>query len=191
MINRLSNIIAFFFDKNKWIRSEEIEIYIYGCEVIIAGIINILIVIACGLYFKEFTYMIIFYFAFLLLRRYCGGYHADTYWKCILIFTGVVVFTTVLIKKYVFLGNSFVIISVIFSLIVMYCLSPLENENKQLTESEKKRYRKLSLEIALGLCIIAIILSFLELKLSVTISIALFSVSDAMIVEKIIRYGGE
>lgn len=87
MITRLANIIANFFVEKSIIDLKEREIYVYGCEAIFSALVNLAIVILSGLITHELFNVFIFYFVFLTMRKYCGGYHAKTHLKCNLIFT--------------------------------------------------------------------------------------------------------
>ena len=69
----------------------------YGIEVTISTLLNCLIVFLIGIFFNMFAESIVFLAAFTPLRIYSGGYHADTYLKCNLIF-GILVFGCFLLR---------------------------------------------------------------------------------------------
>lgn len=192
MIAGLANIMADFFVEKHLADAKEHEIYRYGCEVILSTAVNVLIVILCGLLFNEMSCVAVFYAVFLLLRRYCGGYHADTYLRCNIIFTLTILMVVLILKNCDLLAKSFLFIVIVTSLSVIYRLSPVINKNKPLTEGEAVRYRRISLKIAVSAGMCAALLIFFDKKASVTVSLALLSVSGAMVIEIIKRrYGGE
>lgn len=187
MITGLANIIADFFIRKEWAEKEEREIYQYGSEVIIATALNILIVIVSGLIFHELKYASIFYIAFLLLRRYCGGYHAETHLKCNTIFAANITTVLIIIKNVDLIQIDFIILAVLVSSLIIFVLSPITHKNKPLTEEESRKYRKISLIITVVVSLSVFLFITVDIKTSVMLLLALLSVSGAMIVEKIIR----
>lgn len=87
MITSLAQRIANFLFKNNAIDEKKIDIYIYGFEIIISSCINIIIATILGILFSQLIECLIFLLSFIFLRKYCGGYHANTYSKCNIIFT--------------------------------------------------------------------------------------------------------
>ncbi len=90
VIANLAESIAYFLVRKNWGKEEDYEIYQYGCEVILSALIDILLVAGCGLLFHMVGKAFLFYAIFLILRRYCGGFHAETYLVCNSVFTGIV-----------------------------------------------------------------------------------------------------
>lgn len=86
MITSLAQSIACFLVRNGIIQSENLDIYIYGFEVMISNAISIFIGIVLGLAFSQLIEIASFLFIFVLLRRFCGGYHAQTYLRCNIVF---------------------------------------------------------------------------------------------------------
>lgn len=64
----------------------EQEIYQYGFEIALSSILNLIIVLTIGIIFNSILSSIIFIFCFYLIRKQTGGYHADSYLKCNIIF---------------------------------------------------------------------------------------------------------
>lgn len=186
MITSLANIIADFFISREWAEKEDREIYRYGSEVIIATALNVLIVIVSGLTFHELEYASIFYIAFLLLRRYCGGYHAETHLKCNSIFTANIITVLIVVKNINLIQADFIILTVFVSSLIIWVLSPMINKNKPLTEVETKKYRKISLFITVVVVLSIFLFITVDMKTTIMLSLSLLSVSVAMIVEKII-----
>lgn len=73
MVHQLSKMIANFLLHKNVISETEIDIYIYGYETIILGIIDFFIVLIVGLIFNQFITMLIFfyyvYFSKVIYRR--------------------------------------------------------------------------------------------------------------------------
>ncbi len=86
MINKISKNVAVFFIKNNLVQEDEIDIYIYGLQLIISSILGISIILFFGIISERLTDSLIFLFCFIILRQYSGGYHANSYLKCNLYF---------------------------------------------------------------------------------------------------------
>ena len=86
MITSLAQYITGILLKNNIIENEHLDIYIYGFEVLISGALSLFIGLILGLIFSQLVECIVFLIVFVTLRKYCGGYHADTYLKCNTVF---------------------------------------------------------------------------------------------------------
>ncbi len=75
------------------IKEQDMEIYQYGFEIIISTTIGFLITLLIGFLFQMKLLSVLYYGIFVLIRQLTGGYHADSYLKCNLIFSGVTFFT--------------------------------------------------------------------------------------------------
>ncbi len=185
MITRLSNMIADFFIRRKVIESEERDIYIYGCEALFSAISNLVILVVCGIMTGEIVSAFLFLFIFVLMRKYCGGYHAQTHLKCNFVFA-LTTLAILLIVKNNFLMDSFVlIISLITSDIIIFWLAPIVNVNKPLEKLEIIRFRKVAITLTIIFTIIAVLLIYIYKAVSIIIALTLLSVSIAMLYAKI------
>lgn len=82
MINHISKIITNFFLQQKSISEDEKEIYQYGVEITISSILNILLILLLSILVRSVLSGIVFLVCFIYVRRYTGGYHAETYFRC-------------------------------------------------------------------------------------------------------------
>ena len=105
MITALARIVTDFFLKYKAINNEDADIYQYGNEIIISSVIDLLIVFILGLIYKELLNAVLFFISFLLLRTFGGGYHANTYLKCKIIYIIDISVVLFLSKYAVFIYN--------------------------------------------------------------------------------------
>ncbi len=187
MITRLANIIADFFVEKSVIDLKEREIYVYGCEAIFSALVNLTIVIVSGLITHELFNIFIFYFVFLTMRKYCGGYHAKTHLKCNLIFTFNVIMVILFIKNISVVSTTFYIMAVVTSNILVFWLAPIENENKPLGNSEIEKYRKIAIILSFIFTVITVLLISFYKTVSIIIALALLSVSLAMLITRMMK----
>ncbi len=185
MITSLAHYITGILCKNHIINSRQSDVYIYGFEIMISGIINIIIGLTLGIIFSQVFESILFLIAFIFMRKYCGGYHADTYFKC----------------NSIFLFHIFIVMSILkinfhyslmlHSIIGLICITiniifaPVDNQYKPLNYEEKNKYKKIALFIGLFFFCSSSILYFHFLNFCIVMDMALGSVAISMIIEKL------
>ena len=122
----------------------------------------------------------LFYGVFLLLRRYSGGYHADTYLGCNIMFTVIMVLALVIISNYKNIPTVLVAYSAVISFLIFLCYSPLQHKNKQLSEKEIRKYRAISIILS-GFFLFCVFLLLLRFKkIATTISLAMLVTACAL-----------
>lgn len=99
MVSSMSRYIADFLLEKEVIEEDSYAVYVYGFEVIQAGVINVLVLILLSAGFGHMFDGICFFVSFCLLRKTCGGYHADTYLRCNIILGLNVTFVMLVIDK--------------------------------------------------------------------------------------------
>lgn len=82
MIEKISTKLLDFVGSNMTIDSELAEIYKYGIEISISTALNILLTMIIAFALGDPLCGIVFLGCMILIRSYCGGYHADSYFKC-------------------------------------------------------------------------------------------------------------
>ena len=145
MFKSYASKITSFLIENKEINQDDYEVYKYGFEVLIAFIVNIAIVLSIGLLFNKIFYSIAFLICYCPIRQFAGGYHANNYTKCLLIFILIFILT---------INTSSDVDSQIYTLMIfiistlsytgIFILAPFEHRNNPLTLREIKKYKKIS-----------------------------------------------
>ncbi len=184
MINKVSIIIADYFFENKLIEKKDIEIYVYGLHLIISSIIGIIIILLIGLLIGRFIDSVIFLVCFILLRNYSGGYHANSYLRCNLYFTGVFLITDLVINfTPAGLIDSMSVIFVCTSFCILFIYAPMDNENKKLDKMQKVKNRKLTLIIFFILTVIAVSSKINDIYYHYNIIVTIFFVAILMVIQ--------
>lgn len=163
MLHSLSkNIAVFLFDNNDRF---PLDVYTYGIEICLSSLIGIMLILSIGLisgYFLEGLFYIITLFA---IRSYTGGYHADTYFKCNLIYVFSYLFAIGLNIFFSSLNSAFRIfiylIIVITSIIVVCVFAPIENKNKTIDENSKNKFKIISIIAIILVSVTSLLLSYL------------------------------
>lgn len=74
-----------FFVSNDFIKNEDKEIYKYALNIILSSLIHIATVMILGLCFNLLIESLVYYFAFIIIRKFAGGYHAKTPTRCYIV----------------------------------------------------------------------------------------------------------
>ena len=133
-----------------------------------------------GLVLKCFFESIFFYFAFQTMRKYAGGYHANTEALCE-IMTALSIASSIFIIKLANIYNfsTFLLCAALLSAVVIFILCPLDTPEKPLSDKEYLYFRKISwliLLVLLTLTIISYIFKWRLLFAPVCLSLILESI---------------
>lgn len=187
MIIKVAHNLTEFFIENKIIKEEEKEIYHYSFELLLSSILNFLSILVLAVLGNHLVETLIFVLVFFTLRTQAGGYHARTHWRCYLLtminYLVFVILLNVIPLEIVWLISlSFEIISVI----AIYALAPIADENKPLDDGEYMRYKSKSRILIMIYLILLLTCYLLQYKnsnyIALTISIgSLLSVNSLFI----------
>lgn len=191
-MKKISDKIANCFVENKVIEEEKCEIFAYGLELMMITVFDILAVLILSLFLHRFLETVIYLAAFIPLRIYTGGYHADSALKCFLIFLCSFVLFVAIISivpaiSYIYIEGSVAVVG----LIAVFALAPIENGNKPLSKEEILVYRKISRCIVITQTLITVVFmlinctSLLLLAFSLGEISVVFAMSAALIKEYI------
>ena len=184
MIHRLADIVTDFFVRNDVISKDDREVYQYGNEIIISSAIDIAILFTFGLIFNNLLYLAPFWIVFFLLRAFGGGYHAQSYFKCKMVFIlNVLAVVGLLYNVETFYNVYSMLLLILFSQTVVFATAPIENIYKPLDEQDIKRNRIRCRMCSLATGILVLITYCFNIKFSVSLLLASVSVSVAMIIE--------
>lgn len=184
VITSLAKYIVSFLLKYDAIIEENVDIYIYGFEIIVSSSINILIAMGIGLAFSQFFESIVFLVAFVNLRKYCGGYHAKTYLKCNIIFTINIIVVMIILKLLIFLPFSMHIITNVLFILTFSLFAPIKNEYKPISKKSEKKYKVIAVLLGVFFFSASTVLYFINFYYCVVIDTAMLSVAISMIIEK-------
>lgn len=172
MISKLAKNIAHFFVLQNIVEESREVIYAYGMELLISYVLNTIIVLLIALISHTLPAVAVFIAVFMGLRRFVGGYHANSHFSCM--FTLVVV---MLVFSYGICNVSgqvaqiFSIGFIAVALPVIFCIAPVPHPNKPMSEEKGIRLRKLSIILAVILSVAVIaLLVFQYHKLSLYVS---------------------
>lgn len=183
MISKLSSYLTDKLLSNGTINDEDKELYIYGLFMLISHLMFFIITCIFGLALKCLLESIIFYIAFMLIRRYAGGYHASTETRCEVLSTLSILACIVAIKlskTYDF--QTVLLLITILSAVCIFVFCPLDTPEKPLSEKEYKYFRKVSW-IILFVIVAAIIVSYVFKFQVVTVPCCLSLILESILLD--------
>ncbi|MCH5296710.1 MAG: accessory gene regulator B family protein [Ruminococcus sp.] len=148
MIKRISSKVACFLCKDEDCQ-DSYDLYEYAVYIILSSAFHIATIIALGLCFNLLVESIVFYFSFIAIRKFAGGYHAKKSNRCYIISTVSSIIVLVLIK--IILICNFKFIEYLLLLLGMFCvivicyLSPLDTVKNPLNHKEKIVFKIISI----------------------------------------------
>ncbi len=179
----ISDNIATELGSQGIIQKEDVDKCKYGLEVMLSSLLEILSILIFSVFIGNFFETVLLFAAFIPLRIYAGGYHANTKLKCYLVSVMVYVMFTIITNT--LFRELYLLISVIctvFSLTMVFASAPIVHHNKSVNDIERKYYRKFSIIIALTetTIILALTISFPFSKIGLSLALGQISVSLSM-----------
>lgn len=186
MLHGLSEHIAGFLLRRQCFDEDELEIYIYGVELIIASTIGTFLILAVSACMSVLLEGLLFLLPFSVLRSFTGGYHCYTYLKCNTLFVGtflLCLFAYWLITPYPQAVTAVTVPSILWSGYIVLRYSPVAHENKPLTPEQKKSCKKKAAVIYFILSLTSICLLICHIWQAFMLPLVLDLVSAAMLGE--------
>ena len=193
MVSKLAKNIAHFFVVQKIVEKPKEAIYAYGMELLLSDVLNTLIVLLIALISHTLPAVIIFSAIFMGLRKFVGGYHANSHLSCM--FTMVVVILIFsygicnVSEKYAWVVSiGFVVISIP----VVFNLAPVPHPNKPVSDEKKAKLKKRSRILILLLSMLAFTLIIFRLNtISLYVSSGIFLSAFAAVMGRLLNRGDE
>ncbi|WIV11590.1 accessory gene regulator B family protein [Proteiniborus sp. MB09-C3] len=148
MINQMACYIFKKMKDNNAIDEENMDMYVFGIEILLITIIKYLGLFIISLLLGVVKEAIAFTLAFSMLRIQAGGVHLESFWQCFVI-TNIITFSFIFLSKALPISHTplYSVIMLIISAILVLAFAPVDTENKRLNELEKKLYKKRSIYV--------------------------------------------
>lgn len=186
MIKKLAQKIYDFMSRHIHIDAELEDVYRYGIEITISSVLNILLVMAASVLLGNPLSGLSYLVSLILLKSFCGGYHANSYFKCnsLMVMFYIISFLGAKLLAYWNLTD-FRLMSILLMLafLPIYAYAPVKNKHKPLSERKAKRCRVLSIIIYIFLSLLGLLLTSYGLLYGTIIIITLIEISAMIIVE--------
>jgi accessory gene regulator B len=159
MIKLISSKVAYFLCKDQG-NKDNYYLYEYAVYIVLSSALHIATIIALGLCFNLLVESLMFYFSFIAIRKFAGGYHAQTPTRCYMFSVLSSIIMLFLIKLFNSVNIIFTYVLIMFELfcvVMVLLISPLDTENNLLNSHEKKWYKISATLISVCIFIISLL----------------------------------
>lgn len=189
MIKLISDKFACFLCKDEG-QKNNFDLYEYAVYIILSSAFHIITVIALGLCFNLLVESLVFYFSFIAIRKFAGGYHAKTPTRCYFISIITIVLMLCIIKWILIINYLSIYYSLFFSelvcVLILCFLSPLDTENKLLNGKERTIYKIVSCVTSIAISLFSTFLIVIGVyNICVSLSFSIFTSTVLLIVRKV------
>lgn len=186
MLGRVTGKLTDVLCKSGLIDQKDREIYLFGIETALLKVLHYSTMLAIGLCFGMALQTAIFLLAYTVLRDYAGGYHAGSKMRCYLI-SWLMILSVLLAVKLCPAQIMFWFSVLVWapSFLLIFFFVPVENVNKPLDETERKRYGKMARIILSVEEILSALFLLIYVQVSFVLSLSSLSVLIMLILGKI------
>ena len=191
MYNKISKRITEKFVELGIIDKENIDIYKYGFELLLSLMFTTLCILILSIFVKKISETVIYLVGFFVVRTICGGYHAKHHYSCFI--TTIISYLLFLLFEHLTKNESqskfFIVITLVFSIVIIAAFSPIEHPDNPMTEYRKIKNRRLGfiLIFVLSLCLVSS-LFFHNTHYIFSFASGIFIASLAILAAKIEKY---
>lgn len=159
-MKNISDNIADTLLQSGILRDDNVDACRYGLDIFVSSVLEIISILVISVFVGNFVETLLFFLAFVPLRIYAGGYHADTKLKCYFVSIGVYAAFTAAI--YALPQTLYITVNMLmsmFSVVIVFAAAPVVHRNKTVNEIERMYYRKFSILICMVETLIILILT--------------------------------
>lgn len=128
---------------NNYIQSEQYDEYLYMLTIFLNILVHDITMLCIGFAMGMIWECIVFWTVYKVLRKYCGGYHFSTSFKCYLSSCALCIITLCIIK-YAKLPVVLTSGGAVVCCVILFFISPVAAVNKPLDEAENIMYGKIA-----------------------------------------------
>lgn len=148
--------------------TDNYELYEYAVYIILSSLFHIATIIALGLFFNLLVESLMFYFSFIVIRKFAGGYHAKTPVRCYVFSVISTVFILVVMKIILAVDSLLIMYGLLLldliCVILICMLSPIDTDNNPLNNREKKVYKTISVVASITIFGVSYVLMLFSLS---------------------------
>jgi len=145
MLSVLAKKLSILFIQANIVKQEDYEIYAYSFELLLSTVLNFMMLAIVALMTKRLLETACFVIGFIPVRRFAGGYHAKTHFRCLsILLVTYFALLTILTLMSADIYRVSTILNIFVSAVIIWMISPVGDRNKPLSEKEKHYYRRQS-----------------------------------------------
>lgn len=162
ILKKIIDLILRYLEKNapSAISDESDSTFIrYGIEITLSSILNIVIIISLSVVFHSLLEGVLFLAVFITTRQFTGGFHANTYLRCNIVFSLCFLTALGLYKFVISLPVLIAVVIYIADIVTISIMCPVENLNKPIAgKRQYYRFKIISVFLFLSQSAIGILL---------------------------------
>lgn len=163
MYHRFAQNITSHLIKKTIIKKTDEDIYVYGFEMLLSQMVYISIMIIIAVLANAFIETIAFFIGFYLYRKVAGGYHANTYIKCHLLFAATQALFLIALHSFpTYYRFTFIACVLLICIIITFMFAPIDHPNKPFDYKEYLKYKKQSRLFCVLFFVFIVMFFFLE-----------------------------
>ena len=140
MEHKVATHICVYMSRNGIIRDDLLDVYTYGVELLLSFFTSTFLILFTGILLGRIAHTIIFLTIFILVRKFTGGYHANTHIICKLFTVGT--YLTVMLLSFIAeVTLSDYLIITLSGIPIIALWGPIENPNKPLSMTARKKHK--------------------------------------------------
>ena len=143
MIQMIVNVLVKKQSQHQAMTDEDKKIYRYGYILLCEVILNLIIALVIGIVYSKFNITMFFLGMYIPLRSFCGGWHADKIWKCMVISNAILLLQVYGLER--LLNHLSIVVMLLIFLLNMICIyfvAPVETEMKRISHQERQIYKR-------------------------------------------------
>ncbi|MBQ3906493.1 MAG: accessory gene regulator B family protein [Lachnospiraceae bacterium] len=130
------------------IREADYNVYLYGMELLELKVFAAILALAISFMIQTTLFLCALLVFLVPIRKYAGGIHAPSKELC-LFFTELILFCAELVWKHLLWTDAFQYVSMLFGVLAVVLVAPVESKKRRLNQIKKTKFRKLSIVIAM------------------------------------------
>lgn len=143
-IDKMTNMLTNFIIQHSDVKREDADIIAFGVKYGLITLAEILGMVVISFLMRELIPGAVILIAFISIRVYAGGYHAKTLPRCVVMST--ILFTLIILGyKMLYLPIIVKGLIALFLGVLILIFSPVENDNRRLSENEEKVFKNRAL----------------------------------------------
>lgn len=143
-IDKMTNMLTNFIIQHSDAKRKDADIIAFGVKYGLITLAEILGMVVISFLMRELIPGAVILIAFISIRVYAGGYHAKTLPRCVVMST--ILFTLIILGyKMLYLPIIVKGLIALFLGVLILIFSPVENDNRRLSENEKKVFKNRAL----------------------------------------------
>ena len=185
LMEAVSKRIINYALRNEYIHKEQYEEYLYILTLMLNILLTDITMLIIGCSMGMVWECIVYWLIYKVLRKYCGGFHFSTSFRCYL--SSCIMCPVILvIIKFVPIGVSLLTAMVMLSAFILLFLSPVEAVNKPLDEQETNLFGKVAKILVVSVTIVYVMMLLLRFYIiSKVIAMSIVSVTVFSVAGKI------